>query len=434
MHTMVRWWCLTMVMSCLACVSRTEPPPSKLAEGCLVNSDCESPLVCAFRRCHTQCETARDCESGYECVPADPRPFNVCLLADERSCRGQPCPAPMVCGPDQTCRAPCSAPGAQSECLKEQACVPGPVCASTPFIVDGGLPQVAPVTPRCARNSDCASPLVCNQGTGACQRECLVSRDCAAGLACEIDAGVCAVPRPTINGQPVSVPVTWGQSCVFDSECWAGGAPPDLDGGALPSNDPRILICGSSSRCTYECIDGRSCSSRVCAAFRCLPVSGAAGGTAAPRAGRLEAPRAERLVAARVERQVAPRAVRQVAPLAVRLVALLAAQQVEQLVAPRAVRQGERLVAPRAVQQVGQLVAPRAGQRVERLAALQVERLAALQVERLGPSPRAPARRRWSRQAPRSRSQGSRPWACSLSPTDGLKRQARWSRSRRTIR
>jgi hypothetical protein len=35
---------------------------------CAFNDDCESPLVCAGRRCRAQCRTARDCGIGEQCV------------------------------------------------------------------------------------------------------------------------------------------------------------------------------------------------------------------------------------------------------------------------------------------------------------------------------------------------------------------------------
>ena len=124
---------IALALCAAGCVTRDEP--GVLSDGCLINSDCADPLVCAFRRCHTQCDTVRDCPAGLECVPAD-RPFNVCLLADE-TCRTQPCPAGLVCGADLLCRAPCSGdPGSNASCLAEQQCVNGGVCASGVFIVD----------------------------------------------------------------------------------------------------------------------------------------------------------------------------------------------------------------------------------------------------------------------------------------------------------
>ena len=58
---------------------------ARLAESCLVNSDCSAPLVCAFEACHAECETSRDCEPGARCVAAA-RPFKVCQLEEERVC------------------------------------------------------------------------------------------------------------------------------------------------------------------------------------------------------------------------------------------------------------------------------------------------------------------------------------------------------------
>jgi hypothetical protein len=44
--------------------------PAKLTEGCAINSDCDSPLVCAFQVCHQQCTSARDCPKSELCVTA----------------------------------------------------------------------------------------------------------------------------------------------------------------------------------------------------------------------------------------------------------------------------------------------------------------------------------------------------------------------------
>src|SRR5512135_3410819 len=73
---------------------------ARIAEGCLINSDCTSPLVCAFRRCHNACSATRDCPAGQRCVASD-RPFKVCELSEEKHCaRTVDCPPGMVCGID----------------------------------------------------------------------------------------------------------------------------------------------------------------------------------------------------------------------------------------------------------------------------------------------------------------------------------------------
>lgn len=248
-----------LALGLTGCVSKEEP--GVLSDGCLINSDCASPLVCAFRRCHTQCDTVRDCPAGLECVPAD-RPFNVCLLPDE-NCRTQPCPAGLLCGADLLCRAPCSGdPGSNESCLAEQRCVNGGVCASGVFIVDGKLPASTDGGATCIRNSDCPENLVCLAGT--CRRECLENRDCAPGLSCSPGTGLCVLPAPT-----TTVPPSWSRPCATSVDCWSGLGPPPTDGGVLASDDPRTLICGAANRCTYECTLDDQCATGHCTNFHC---------------------------------------------------------------------------------------------------------------------------------------------------------------------
>ena len=66
-------------------LERRDRRPKGLAEGCIINTDCSSPLVCAFRKCHQACTSSRDCEPGQRCMASD-RPFHVCQLPDERLC------------------------------------------------------------------------------------------------------------------------------------------------------------------------------------------------------------------------------------------------------------------------------------------------------------------------------------------------------------
>src|SRR4051812_31179986 len=42
--------------------------PGGIAEPCVLNSDCDSPLVCVFGECHVQCLTSVDCAAGQACV------------------------------------------------------------------------------------------------------------------------------------------------------------------------------------------------------------------------------------------------------------------------------------------------------------------------------------------------------------------------------
>ena len=106
---------------------------AKVAEGCQLNSDCANPLVCAFQRCHQQCNETRDCPKGQSCVMTSTG-VGVCLLPDEEDCsEGGACPDGLVCTPSQVCRAGCTA--AAKDCLDSQDCTGG-ACEDHP---DGGV-------------------------------------------------------------------------------------------------------------------------------------------------------------------------------------------------------------------------------------------------------------------------------------------------------
>src|SRR6185436_17824084 len=115
------WVCaiaLFVVMLFVSCGSSDEPGGAgTLAEGCLINTDCTNPLVCAFRRCHTECKDTRDCPAGQRCVASD-RPFKVCQLDQEKTCKtNADCPSRMVCGVDGECRDQCTT---SSDCILGQ--------------------------------------------------------------------------------------------------------------------------------------------------------------------------------------------------------------------------------------------------------------------------------------------------------------------------
>src|SRR3954468_13978602 len=62
--------------------SKDTPRLSKLAQGCALNSECDSPLVCAFERCHVACKEDRDCKQGEERFVLGEH-GNVCQLDQE---------------------------------------------------------------------------------------------------------------------------------------------------------------------------------------------------------------------------------------------------------------------------------------------------------------------------------------------------------------
>src|SRR5258708_13196219 len=201
---------LLALLSIAAGCSTDSPAPGDLAQGCSINSDCKSPLVCAFRSCHSACAATRDCPAGLPSVASD-RPFHVCQLVSERACTlNSSCPEGQVCAVDGQCRDQCHA---ESDCLSGQRCVSG-ACAEPSELRDGGLPVVdkeagPPTGQSCSYNSQCMAPLICRDG--ACQQDCLSSIDCKNRRHCvrnpfqipicpEADAGA-------------------GNACKFGSDC-----------------------------------------------------------------------------------------------------------------------------------------------------------------------------------------------------------------------
>ncbi|HEY4119705.1 MAG TPA: hypothetical protein VGM56_17680 [Byssovorax sp.] len=168
----------------LACGS-DDAPTLTIGEACAINSDCASPLVCAFERCHNQCESDRDCSAGERCVEST-RPDRVCQLSDESTCTySSECPGTEVCAVDDQCRDQCAE---DRDCGVGQTCVSG-TCADPTELDDGGLPAASgsqPVGQPCSYTSDCPSPYVC-RSNGFCADECMTSRDCPGDAACGAD-------------------------------------------------------------------------------------------------------------------------------------------------------------------------------------------------------------------------------------------------------
>ncbi|HEY3594828.1 MAG TPA: hypothetical protein VGL13_13185, partial [Polyangiaceae bacterium] len=172
----------TTLLTFGACSSDDRPTLKALAEGCIINTDCDAPLVCAFRKCHTACSDSRDCPLGERCVASD-RPYHVCQLDDERNClRNSDCVEGEVCGVDFQCRDQCAT---TRDCLRDQACVSG-TCSD--LLKDEGgvdLPDAGSDASQgqpCVYTSECPSPLVCM--INVCSYECLAASDCPSGQDC----------------------------------------------------------------------------------------------------------------------------------------------------------------------------------------------------------------------------------------------------------
>lgn len=184
-----RPWALSLLLfvAPLACGETTPDAElrAKIAEGCSINSDCGSPLVCAFRTCHIECQTSRDCERNgptSRCVQGE-KPYRVCQNEKEQKCvRHSECPGQQVCGVDGQCRDACAD---DRDCGTTQKCV-ATSCAEPAELGPGGKLTPKPETGAivsCARSSECPGTLVCLDH--ACKEECLGDKDCDAGLRCE---------------------------------------------------------------------------------------------------------------------------------------------------------------------------------------------------------------------------------------------------------
>jgi hypothetical protein len=135
-------WSVSMGVGCAAAVAlalvvscSSTPQPAGLAEGCSINSDCDSPLICAFTRCHEQCASSRDCPMGETCVTDSNGKDDVCRLPVETTCNASsPCATGLVCGADETCGTGCQT---TTDCsIAGQACSSG-TCHDV--ATDGGV-------------------------------------------------------------------------------------------------------------------------------------------------------------------------------------------------------------------------------------------------------------------------------------------------------
>ena len=103
---------------------------------CILNSDCNSPLLCTDGKCHDACHASVDCPTGQNCVKVSG--ITVCQLPAEATCSASAtsCPASLVCASDQHCRTPCQS---AANCAGGQQCVGG-VCADPSELSNGQLP------------------------------------------------------------------------------------------------------------------------------------------------------------------------------------------------------------------------------------------------------------------------------------------------------
>jgi hypothetical protein len=200
---------------------------ASIAEGCAINSDCSSPLVCAFRTCHVECASTRDCVTygGGLCVQSD-KPYRVCQNPTEATCvRNSDCPGSQVCGQDLHCRDACVT---ERDCLEGQLCATG-TCAEPAELIDGVLPSKSkPVGgASCARSSECPGTLICLEG--ACVDECKGDKDCQYGFGC---LNARCVPKPSAGGAGGGAGAGAGGSGGASASAGAAGRGGETAGGA----------------------------------------------------------------------------------------------------------------------------------------------------------------------------------------------------------
>jgi len=255
---------LGCALAMLACIGAhacsTDAPLAALTQGCSINSDCASPLVCAFEACHVQCKTSVDCMGDELCVQATP-PFKVCEAPVTCTLNSE-CPPNQVCGFGQTCRNPCET---ARDCIAGQTCVEHS-CVDPTTPTDAGLlgseaSVDAALGIPCIHSSDCPSSLQC-LGTGYCGVECLTSKDCSAGTLCV--AARC-VATTVDAGKPDVTLDAGDHDATHDASANRCGALTSCeDDGAVHCADLATdnASCGA---CGHVCGAGTSCASGSCA-------------------------------------------------------------------------------------------------------------------------------------------------------------------------
>lgn len=172
------------------------------AQGCSINTDCTSPLVCAFSKCHKGCTDARDCAPGQKCV--DGGGMGVCALADD------PADAGVIDSGSEAALADVSeelssdvheasdATDVSESADAVDACKPK-TCADLKYecgFADDG----------CGGNLDCGK---C--GYGICGAS--GAHFCGTCVSLPSEAGACPVPPILCSGPPVGAPCD--TTCVW---------------------------------------------------------------------------------------------------------------------------------------------------------------------------------------------------------------------------
>jgi len=222
-----------------------------------MNSECTSPLICTFGRCHTACAEARDCPTGQLCVKGPTGA--VCQLPAESGCTsGDQCAATLVCAADHVCRSDCSADGACP--TGTQKCLMSDLVCAEPEELDptGGFLKNARPTPASDAGAPDAAPDVVSAGTCTDKQKNGGETDVDCGGSCP--------------------PCGFGNSCKAPTDCASGACA----AGKCLECTPNATRCAGKKQST--CVNGlwvtpnEDCASgcdtatgacRVCAASTC---------------------------------------------------------------------------------------------------------------------------------------------------------------------
>ena len=137
-----------LILFLFGCVSGEAVAQRGLLGTCTFNDECQSPLICAARRCRAECRTDRDCTNGWRCRSAGQGNKFVCYDPADRTtaCEySSHCQAPDICGPGNVCQSQCSD---DYDCIIRRSgtfCIvtsPGMGLCSDHPNVDGGVQDV----------------------------------------------------------------------------------------------------------------------------------------------------------------------------------------------------------------------------------------------------------------------------------------------------
>jgi hypothetical protein len=262
---------------------------AKLAQSCLVNSDCSAPLVCAFEACHAECESSRDCPEGARCVAAA-RPYMVCQLEAERLCeRTADCVEGLVCGVDGECRDQCLT---ESDCVEGQLCVSGTCADSDELDESGQLPvagggEYGAEGSPCVYVSDCSEALLCR--SQVCLAQCKADKDCPLGELCSETRCISDGSQPVACDYSSQCDTEQGErclggsclcQCVEDRDCAAGElcngcgceADPDAPPACVYDSDCDSPQICKNRLCSCECLADADCAAGfACEGCGCIP-------------------------------------------------------------------------------------------------------------------------------------------------------------------